>query len=620
MLIRSRKFLPYFITQALGALNDNVFKNVVVLLFTYNIANLNTTLSTGEVANLAAGLFILPFALFSGLGGYIADNSDKAKLIKHLKLTELLIMLLASSALWFDHFPTLLGCVFLMGTQSAFFGPVKYSIMPAALPKRRLMKANAWVEMSTFLMILLGTIFAGILASKQSLLLIIPTIIVFSLIGLISSLFVPSCPPTHKKKWHYSILWSSYATAFFAATQKKAVWLSILGISWFWFIGALVLAQLPSLAKNYLALNELGLTWLLALFSIGIGSGSIVCEKLAKERIEIGLVPLGAIGISTFLYLTFAALPTQANPLQPITSLWANPEAINTGIMLTLTGFAGGLYIVPLYAYIQTRAPKNHIASVIAANNILNAALMVVSALLGFISAKLGFPTPWLILFAALFNVVVAIYTYTLSPEFLWRFIVWVLVHTIYRFRIKNKHHLPAKGPAILVCNHIGYSDAAILFSSSRRPLRFVMDHNIFNNKLLGWFFRTAQAIPIAPKHENETLYENAFIEIEKTLNRGEVLVIFPEGKLTKDGEIGSFKNGLLKVLEKTPVPVVPMALGGLWGSVFSRKHSNPLIKVYKGLFFIGRKIDLVIGQPIAAEHVDMEKLRQVVNDLRTRP
>ncbi len=619
-MLASKNFLPYFITQALGALNSNIFKNVLVLLFTYKAAHLSTTLSAGEIANLAAGLFILPFVLFSGLGGHIADNSDKAKLMRHLKLTELVIMLIGSIALWYDHFASLMACVFLMGSQSAFFGPVKYSILPATLPKHDLMKANAWVETSTFLMILLGTILAGLLASQQSLLLIIPTILGFSLMGLISSACIPSCPSMHAKTWHHSILWTSYTTAFRAATQKKSVWLSILGISWFWLIGALVLAQLPTLAKDHLHLNEMGLTWLLALFSIGIGAGSILCEKLAHERIEIGLVPLGALGISTFLYLTFQALPIHANPTNLQISLWANPQALETGIMLALTGFSGGLYIVPLYAYIQTRAPQNHIASVIAANNILNALFMVVSALLGFIVATLSLPTPWLILFASAFNILVALYTYSLSPEFLWRFVVWVLVHTLYRFKVKGSHNIPTKGAAILVCNHIGYSDAVILFASSRRPLRFVMDYTIFNNKLLGWFFKTAQAIPIAPKHENQTIYEQAFIEIDNTLRRGELLVIFPEGRLTPNGEVGPFKNGLLKVLEKTPVPVIPMALGGLWGSIFSRKHNKLLTRIAKGVLHIGRTIDLVVGEPIPAEQVTLQGLREQVIQLRTKP
>lgn len=620
MKLFSRQFTPYFITQALGALNDNIFKNTLVLLLTYQATQFDTDLGPGSVASLAAGLFILPFALFSGTGGHFADHVDKAKLIRILKVTELLIMAVASAGLWFSNFTILMICVFLMGSQSAFFGPVKYSILPASLHQTLLMKANAWVEMATFLMILLGTILAGILASTGSTSLIIGSILGLSIIGVISSRAVPDCPPLTQAKWEWPIMWQSNWTAFKAAREVKSVWLSVLGISWFWFIGALVLAQLPDLAKNYLALSESGLTWLLALFSIGVGLGSLVCEKLSGEEVEIGLVPLGALGLTLGLYQVFAALPLAPSGNMVFIDFWNNAAAIESGLWLAASGLFGGLYIVPLYALIQTRAPAERMASVVAANNIMNSAFMVLSAVLGLVCAQAGLSTPWLILFAAPFNAVVAAYTYTLVPEFLWRFIVWVLVHTAYRFKVKGLQHIPKDGACIVVCNHIGFSDAVILGAACRRPLRFIMDHRIFKNPVLGWFFRTAKAIPIAPKHEDPQLFEQSFALIKKALDEGEIVCIFPEGKLTPDGQIGPFKPGLLRILEESPVPVIPMALGGLWGSLFTRRNKGWLARIIRREQAVGRPIELAVGSPVAARDLDLDLLRKTVENLRTRP
>lgn len=620
MKLFTRQFTPYFVTQALGALNDNIFKNTLVLLLTYQALRFDTELGPGSVASLAAGLFILPFALFSGAGGHFADHTDKAKLIRILKSTELFIMVLASIGLWLSSFNLLMLCVFLMGTQSAFFGPVKHSILPAALEKALLMKANAWVEMATFLMILLGTILAGVLAATDSTSLIILSILGLSLAGLISSRSVPACPPLTTAKWQWPILWQSNTTAFKAAREVKSVWLSVLGISWFWFIGALVLAQLPDLAKNYLLLDESGLTWLLALFSVGVGLGSLVCEKLSGDEVEIGLVPLGALGLTIGLYQVFSALPIEPAQTLIYMNFWSNPSAIATGLWLAISGLFGGLYIVPLYALIQTRAPAERMASVVAANNIMNAAFMVISAILGLVCAQVGLSTPWLILFAALFNAVVATYTYTLVPEFLWRFVVWILVHTVYRFKVRGGHHIPKEGACIAVCNHIGFSDAVILGAACRRPLRFIMDHRIFKNPLLGWFFRTAKAIPIAPKQEDPELFEQSFVLIKQALDDGEIVCIFPEGKLTPDGQVGPFKPGLLRILEQSPVPVVPMALSGLWGSLFTRRNKGWLSRIIRREQAFGRPVDLHMGMPIPASEVNMESLRDTVLALRTRP
>lgn len=618
-MLFSRRFFPYLVTQALGALNDNIFKNTLVLLLTYQASTFSTSLGAGAVANLAAGLFILPFALFSGMGGHLADHNDKASLMRALKLTELIIMLVASVGLWFNQFELLMFTVFLMGTQSAFFGPVKYSILPASLPESEITAGNAWVEMSTFLMILLGTIFAGVLASYASTVVICIVIVSLSALGMLASQFIPASPPASKAPVYLSTLWTSNASAFSAARELRSVWLSVMGISWFWFLGATVLAQLPSLAKETLLLNEAGLTWLLALFSVGVGMGSLLCEKLSGHQVEIGLVPIGSLGLSVGLLGSFFTVSGADSSL--LNETFAdNAIAIEFGLWLALSGLFGGLYIVPLYALIQTRADKARVAGVIAANNVLNAAFMVASAMMGLAFALLGWQASGLLLFAALFNAVVAAYIYGLVPEFMWRFVIWMLVHTIYRFKAKGLENIPKEGPAVLVCNHVGFSDAVILGAAVRRPPRFIMYYKIFQNPLLGWFFRTAKAIPIASRNEDERIFNKAFDGISKALEDGELVIIFPEGKLTADGEIDVFKPGLLRVLERNPVPVIPMALGGLWGSLFTRRNKGFFGRVWRREQPIGRPIDLVIGKPMPAADVQMQELRAKVQALRTRP
>jgi MFS family permease len=480
MLLTNKRFAPFFVAQALGAFNNNLFKNLLVLLLTYKVTDYESGLSPVEVANLAAGLFVAPFALFSGLGGHLADHYSKAALIKGLKGLELIIMIIASIGLMTHNVYLLFACVFLIGAQAAFFGPVKYAYMPAVLAEQELMEGNALVETATFVMILLGTLGAGLLMVwfDQAHPLAIALCAV-SALGLLASLRIPECPVLTHSPIHWHTLFSSNKVAFAHARENKAIWLSVLGISWFWFLGALVLAQLPELAKNTLILDESGLTWLLALFSLGVGAGSMLSERWSGSKVEIGLVPLGSIGLTIFLVLAFFQLPQNTGALpdvpQTATPFLDNPAALGFGIYLALTGVFGGLYIVPLYALIQNRANPAHVASVVSANNVMNAVFMVGSAFVGLGFGMLGIANTWLILCAALTNLLVAIYIYGLLPEFLWRFVVWLLVHTVYRFKVQGKTHIPETGPCIVVCNHVGYSDAVVLAAAIRRPLRFIM-------------------------------------------------------------------------------------------------------------------------------------------------
>ncbi|MCK9192748.1 MAG: MFS transporter [Nevskia sp.] len=575
-LLTTRRFGPFFITQTLGAFNDNIFKNALVILLAFGVAGLSQA-DVDLYVNLAAGLFILPFFLFSATAGQLAEKYDKAAIIRAVKVFEIAIMLCAVVALHFRNVPFLLGLLFMMGVHSTLFGPVKYSILPQHLHESELIGGNAWVEAATFLAILLGTMLGGWLITLDGgTSWVGVAVVIVAVCGYWASRSVPQAPPAApglKINWNPATeTWRNIAFI----RGNRTVFLSVLGISWFWFFGVTFLSQLPNYTKVYLGGNEQVVTLLLTIFSLGIGIGSMLCERLSGHRVEIGLVPLGSIGLTVFgVDLYFAS--TSIAEAQGLGAAAFLHLAGSTRVLLDLglIGLSGGLFIVPLYALIQTRSEPTHRSRIIAGNNILNAAFMVTSAILAIVLLKVGFTIPQLLLVAALLNAAVAIFIYTLVPEFLMRFLAWMLIRVLYRIRVEGLDNIPEKGAAIVVCNHVSFVDALIVGGSVRRPLRFVMYHKIYNIPGLNFLFRTMRAIPIAPAKEDPELLRCAFDEIDAALKNGELIGLFPEGGLTPDGEIQTFKTGIDRILEREPVPVVPMAVCGLWRSLWSRRDSR---------------------------------------------
>jgi len=611
-LLKQRRFLPFFLTQILGALNDNVFKNALVILIGFRgISALG--MDSKLLVTAAAVIFILPFFLFSATFGQLADKFEKSRIIRYIKLAEIGIMIIATLGLYLDNAVLLLSVLFLLGTQSAVFGPIKYGLLPQHLREEELVGGNALVESGTFLAILIGTIIGGIIASQgmDVAFWLSITVLSFSVIGYLTSRHIPITPsvvPELKINWNP--ITETYRNLKFLKTNK-VVFLAILGISWFWFYGAVFLAQIASYTQYTLAGKETVATLILAMFSIGIGIGSILCEKLSNGRVEIGLVPIGAIGLSVFAIDLY-----YANTQTGMTAVYTWIEFIqmsgNYRILFDILfiGIFGGIFTVPLYALVQQRSDKTHLSRVIASNNIVNSLFMVVSGLFSMLLLSSGYSIPQLFLMTGIINILVAIYVFTKAPEFISRFITWCLINSIYRIRQLNLSAIPKKGGCVLVCNHVTFADALIIGGYCKRNVRFVMDHRIFNMPIVGGFFKMIGAIPIAPAHENKTIMTQAFDRIAKALEHGEVICIFPEGKLTADGELGEFKQGIERIIKRTPVPVVPMALKGLWGSWFSRK-GGPAMKGIPKMFMA--KIELEVGELIPAEDVTSEYLRERV-------
>ena len=611
-LLVQRRFGPFFVTQFLGAFNDNVFKNALIVLIAFQASH---GASPETLTNLSAGLFILPFFLFSATFGQLADKLDKARLIRITKAFEVLIMLAAAAAFMNDSLALLIALLFLMGVQSALFGPVKYSILPQQLNDRELVGGNGLVESGTFLAILLGTLTGGLLiAMEQGSGWVAATLVVIALAGLASSYYVPATTPTVPELAINLNPLTETWRIFKFLRGNRTVFLSILGISWFWLLGALYLAQLPLYTKEVLGANAQVVTLLLVLFSLGIGVGSLWCEKLSGHKVELGLVPLGSIGLTAFgidLYFTPAMAAVSLFDAQ---TFLQQPGAVRLLLDILLIGVFGGFYIVPLYALIQQRSEASHRSRVIAGNNILNALFMVAGSLFAIVALSKGLSIDQLFLSLALMNAAVAIYIFMLVPEFTMRFITWMLIHVLYRIDKTDLRNIPEQGPAVLVCNHVSFIDAMIIGGCCPRPVRFVMYYKIFNLPIINFVFRTARAIPIAGHKEDPELLAKAYEDIAEALGAGELICIFPEGQVTQNGELNNFRSGIERILARNPVPVVPLALRGLWGSFFSRRYGAAMMSIPRR--FLSR-IALVAGPPMTAENASAASLQQTVLELR---
>ncbi|QYF92222.1 MFS transporter [Massilia sp. PAMC28688] len=616
-LMGQRRFAPFFWTQFLGAFNDNVFKTAFLVVLTYDAVSW-TTLDPKMLTSLIPGLFILPYVFFSATAGQIAEKMEKGRLAQYVKMIEIAIMAIAGFGWLTKSLPLLLFAVVGMGVHSALFGPVKYAYMPQHLKPEELTGGNGLVEMGTFVGILLGQVLGAALVQYAGIgvQLVAGGTLVLAILGLLVSYRIPHSPaPMPDLKINPNPFTETIRNLSFSR-QNRTVFLSMLGNSWFWFYGAMILSQFPVYAKDYLHGDYSVFVGLLTVFSVGVGTGSLLCEKLSGHKVEIGLVPFGAIGLSIFgIELYLASIAYAGTAAVSMAGFVATPGALRILFDIVMLGVFGGLFIVPLFALIQTRCDPDHLSRTIGGLNILNALFMIGAAGVAMLMHAYGFTIPQMFLATAILNALVAVYIFTLVPEFLIRFLAWMLIHTIHRVKVEGAERIPDEGPAVLVCNHVSYVDALVIGAASPRPIRFVMDHRIFKTPFLGWFFRTARAIPIAPAREDQWLMEKAYIDIAQALHEGDLVCIFPEGKLTSTGEMSEFRGGIAKILERSKVPVIPMALRGLWGSLLTRDPAN----LFERSFARGprSRLSLAVGAPVEPQQATPEYLHQQVRTLR---
>ncbi|MDB4977651.1 MAG: Glycerol acyltransferase, partial [Myxococcaceae bacterium] len=602
-------------TQLLSAFNDNLFKNAVVIWISATQASL-FGVAPASMISLCSAVFIAPFFMFSATAGQLADRYEKTQVVRAVKAAEIAIMLLAGAGFVLHMLALLLAALFLMGVHSAFLGPVKYSILPQLVGPDELVEGNALVETGTFLAILVGTIGGGMLV-------LLPNgpgyvagaVSLTSVAGFAMSLRMPRLGSGDASvRIHRNPLTPTWQIIGIVR-RTRAVFLSVLGISWFWFFGAVLLSVLPVYARDALHAHEHVVTLFLCVFCVGIAVGSMLTERISGKNLELGLVPFGSIGITLFtLDLYFVGSPaSHPEALLGVREFFALPHAYRILIDLFGMALSGGFFTVPLYTLIQQRAEPSERSRVVAGNNILNALFMAVGAALLAELFALGVHVTQMFLILAALSALTAVYIYSLLPEFLIRFFAFLIGRVMYRLEVRGHENIPETGGVVLVCNHVAFNDWLIVAGSVRRPVRFVMDHRMAGTPVISTLFKHGKTIPIAPEHENKAVLEAAFDKIAEELRAGEIVCIYPEGKITKTGEMNTFKAGIERILKETPVPVVPMALDGLWGSFFSRK-GGPAMQHLPRRF--RAKLRLTIDKPIPPEQASAARLEAHVRTL----
>ncbi len=586
-LLKVRRFLPLFITQFLGAMNDNLFKNALVILILFRTADA----SEGQIlVTVAAGIFILPFFLFSANAGQLADKLEKSRMIRLIKFAEILIMCLATSALLLDpaYFQLktymLMAVLFLMGTQSAFFGPLKYSILPDHLDEDELIGGNALINAATFLAILIGTIAGGLLILREALGevtqigpflialdgkgIVSLGILSLAMAGFVASFWIPRAGPADPGLKLQPNMLVETGRVVAHAREHRGVFLAILGISWFWLVGATFLAQIPAFVKDTLGANEEVVTLFLTIFSVGIGLGALLCNRLLKGAVSAKYVPLGALGISLAIFVLYVLAGDQVPGESPLNAaeFLARPASWSVVAALLLLAVFGGIYIVPLYAIMQRYSPPAFRARVIAANNILNAGFMVVSAALTVAFLSQGLTVPEIFLIVAAANLAVALYLCKLLPEAVVKPFLQALLRLLFGVELRGVENYRAAGERVLiVANHVSWLDGLLLASFLPDKPTFAVNTYTAQQWWAGPFLSMIDFFPIDPTRPLTTK------SLIKEVRAGRRCVIFPEGRLTVTGALMKVYEGPAMIADKADAEILPVRIDGAQFSKLSR-------------------------------------------------
>jgi len=578
-LLKTRRFLPLFLTQFLGAFNDNAFKNALVILITYRIAT-QSSISTEILITLAAGIFILPFFLFSALAGQLADKFEKSRLIRITKLAEIILMAIAMMGFLTKSVFLLMLVLFLLGAQATFFGPIKYAILPTHLREDELVSGNAFIEAGTFLAILTGTILGGILILMNAGAVTVSILcILVAISGWLSSIYIPrAAAAVPELKIGYNIIQQTLDILRFSA-KSHDIFLCILGISWFWLIGATFLSQFPTFAKNTIGADGHVVTLFLSVFSIGIAIGSMFCNRLLKGRVHATYVPLAALGMTIFMVdLFFASTQiTSSNGAQLISASQFLVTLTGWHILidLLLIAICGGLFIVPLYAILQIRSAESHRARVIASNNVMNALFMVAAAILTSLMFILHFTVPQIFLAAAIGNAIVAIYICKLLPDALIKSIFQTILTTLYKVKVVGLENFDNAGNRVLIiANHTSFLDAALIASFLPEKLTFAINTNIAKK---WWIKPIAKLVDLYPLDPTNPMATKALIEL---IRQGKKCVIFPEGRLTMTGSLMKIYEGPSMIAEKSGATLLPIRIQGAQYTIFSRLKGKVRIRL----------------------------------------
>lgn len=544
--------LGLLVSQFLGAFNDNIYKMVLSLFAVQMAAG---TEAGGSYIPLIGAIFILPFLLFSGYAGYMADVFSKRHVLVATKTFEIVAMGLGCVAFLTGRIEPMLGVLFLMALQSTVFSPAKYGILPEILPNKDLSRGNGLVEMSTFLAIVLGTtVGSAMFAAWKGHLEIIGLILVaIAVAGSVASLGIPDVAPSGVRKPLRLNPWSEITSGLTRLYGERPIWLAVLGIAYFWFLGALLQMDLILLGKDVLRTDDLHVGLLQTFLAVGIGMGSLAAGRLSGNKVELGLVPLGALGMGVCALLLAIATPSYPY----------------VAAALSLLGFSAGLFIVPLNAFVQHKSGSKEKGRILATSNFLSmSGVLLASATLWFCHNLLQIPADQIILMFGLVTLLSTVYVLRLLPDFLVRFLLWMLTHTVYRIRVVGQEHVPLHGPALLICNHVSFVDGLLVSACVQRFIRFMVYRAYYEHKYLHWLFRLAHAIPIAGG--NPEAVTASLERARQELRQGHVVCIFPEGAISRTGNLLPFKRGFERIMDGLDVPVIPIYLDDVWGSIFS--------------------------------------------------
>jgi acyl-[acyl-carrier-protein]-phospholipid O-acyltransferase/long-chain-fatty-acid--[acyl-carrier-protein] ligase len=576
-LFNTKRFLPLFITQFLGAFNDNIFKNALVILITYRIADASA-LSPQILVTLAAAIFILPFFIFSATAGQLADKYEKSRLISIIKFVEIIIMAVAAIGLHLQSVGLLMTVLLALGVHATFFGPLKYAILPDHLQENELIAGNGLIEAGTFLSILLGTILGGILILQPFGEYIIAVLVLaVATGGWLASFYIPkSSEDNPNLKINYN-LFKETSRLLSYSKERWDIYLSILGISWFWLVGATFLAEFPVFAKESLHADQSVVTWFLTLFSIGLGMGSVLCNKLLKGKVQATYVPLGALGITLFtidLYFASRHPLILSGDFISLTQFLSTFSGWRITLDLVLVAICGGLYTVPLYAILQHRSEKAHRARVIASNNVMNALFMVVAAIATMLMLKIGFTVNHVFLTVALLNGLVAIYICKLLPDVLVKgFFRWLLT-SLYRVKVNGLEHYEQAGKrVIIIANHTSFIDALLLATYLPDKLTFAINTFTAKKWWIRLFLRMVHTYTLDPTKPMAIKSLIEFVEQDKRC------VIFPEGRLTVTGALMKIYEGPGLIADKSNATLLPIRIEGAQLTPFSRLRGKLRIR-----------------------------------------
>ncbi|HTY61186.1 MAG TPA: acyl-[ACP]--phospholipid O-acyltransferase [Acidobacteriota bacterium] len=590
-----RGFWSLFATQFQGAFSDNLLKNLVIFMLIAMNMKLADKYRTTE---LVGALFSLPFILFSMAGGFLADRFSKRTISVGVKGFEILVMSLALAGLLLGSMPILLGCVFLMGVHSAIFGPSKYGLLPELLPEKKLSWGNGLLELGTFTAVILGIATAGFMAERfrghhgRS----GAILIVLAAVGLMLSLGITKVPAADPQRKFQANFLESLFSQMRSWRGDRPLILAVLGNTYFTFLGALLLLNLFFFGANVLKVSEAQTGWLSAALAIGIGLGSVAAGYLSGGKIEYGLVPLGAVGLS------IVCLSLAESGLSLRTAL----------IRLALLGFAGGFFIVPISALLQHRPDKSKKGEVLAAANLLSFVGVFLASGAHYLLAEIAHQSPTQIfLFSSVLTLAGAVYVVVLLPDSLLRFVLWALTRTVYRIRIVGRDNIPAKGGALFVCNHVSFIDAMLLLASTDRQVRFMVFKDYYELPYFKPFARILGMIPISSEQRPREMIQS-LKSASDAIRAGDVVCIFAEGEITRIGQLLPFRRGFERIMKDLDAPIIPIALDGVWGSIFSFNKGHFLWKIPRHLPY---PVTVNYGAPLPSSATPFE-VRQVVQEL----